>query len=136
MIKNKIYGGFFILSIFLFQGCCSTKNIDNNMNNNSLQQNFKKPFPRGVIETTITVNEVWSNERNNYCKAAINIVHKTGGGIRPIAENTFYTFGVEDELFKQLENEMGKTIKCRIAEVNNSLNNDKHVYKIISILKN
>lgn len=94
------------------------------------------PIPRGVIETTITINEVWSNEENNYCKAAVNIVHKTGGGIRPITENTFYTFFTNDELFEQLKNEMGKTIKCRVSEANNLLNNITNEYKIISILKN
>ena len=135
MIKIKIYTGIISLCIVLFQGCCSSKSISNNMSNNSPQQNFVMPLPRGVIETTITINEVWSNEQNNFCKAAINIVHKTGGGIRPIAENTFYTFRVEDELFEQLENKLGKTIKCRVVEVNNLVNNISNKYKIISILK-
>ena len=134
-MNKKKYSICLFLSIIPFQGCCSSQNLNNNISDTKQNKNIVMPFPRGVIETTITLNEMWSNEQNNYCKAAINIVHKTGGGIRPIAENTFYTFVARDELFEQLKNEMGKTIKCRITEVDNLLKNNTNEYKIITIIK-
>lgn len=135
MKKHLIILGAIIFSTILFQYCCSNQINQKNMSETELSKRKIQPFPRGLIEASITPIEVGERSDKYFCKAAIKKVHKTGGGIRPIAENIEYNFAISDDFFEQLNNKIGKTIICRIAEDNNLLKNNMNEYKIISIIK-
>lgn len=138
MKKHLIILGTIILSTILFQHCCPNQIGQKNMN--EIESNIRriKPFPRGLIEASITPIEVGKKNDKYFCKATVDTVHNLGGGIRPLAERTNYTFEIENGLAEYFQKMVGTKIKCRVTEVPMGMNSNMTIrkYKIISKSKN
>lgn len=138
MMKNRAKNVMLIFSFFIassiFQNC---SNIENkNMMNDSTLQKQNASFPRGIIEITIVPVEIIENEKLIFCKATIDKVHKTGGGIRPVAEKTDYSFEVNQTHKEHLKKNIGTPIRCQIAEIMGGMYpTNASKYKIIRIIK-
>ncbi len=134
MKKHLIIFGIIVMSIVLFQYCCSNQLSHKNSDEGEPGKNMIKPFPRGLIEASITPNNITVSNDKYFCEATINKIHNIGGGIRPIAESTEYTFEIEYGLIDEFKSILGTKIKCRIAEVPAGMNSNMMVrkYKIVS----
>ena len=129
----KIFG-IIVISIVLFQHCCSSQLSHKNSEEGEPRNNMIKPFPRGLIEASITPNKITVSNEKYFCEATINKIHNIGGGIRPLAERTDYTFEIEYGLIDDFQSILGTKIKCRIAEVPAEMNSNIVIrkYKIVS----
>ena len=125
-----------VIPVLLFQQSCTNKGASK-VNDKSIAQHHIKPTPRGVIEAKIIPIQITENNTNIICKARINEVLRIGGGIRPIAENTVYTFQIGTEIKDQLKSGIGEIFLCHIVEVP-QIGNDSNNYqmKISTLIKN
>ncbi len=132
-IKRLIFYCLVTLAIF---SCCSKIENESMAGDKGLQKQVIESVPRGIIEATLIPNEIIEIDKRNICKATINTVHRTGGGIRPIAEKTDYSIEVNQNILEEIKNYIGKPIRCQIAEIPGWMGSGKSKnYKIIRILK-
>jgi hypothetical protein len=134
MKKHLISFGIIFMSIVLFQHCCLNQVGHKNSDEKEPRKNIIKPFPRGIIEASITPINITVKNDKYFCEATINKIHNIGGGIRPIAESTEYTFEIEYDLIDDFQAILGNKTKCRIAEVPAGMNSNmvSRKYKIVS----
>jgi hypothetical protein len=125
-----------VIPVLLFQQCCANQGASK-VNDKIIAQHHIKPTPRGIIEATIIPIQIIENNTNSFCKVRIKEVLKIGGGIRPIAANTEYTFHIETEIKDQLKSGIGETFLCHIVEVP-QIGHDVNNYqmKISTLIKN
>lgn len=136
MIKSKFRLIIVVISILFFQQCCTTQN--GIKKNKEMNDQYSKPIPRGMIDISSTVIEVFSKNGNQYCLASIDTVYSYGAGIRPIAEGTAYEFLIDKNLFDSSKDcfVIGNQIKGRLQSSINGMNmNNKINLKLISLSK-
>lgn len=123
---------------FCLQYCCTNQMNREKIKENEQRNNFKKLFPRGMIEANIIPNKIWEKDDKYFCKAMIDRVINTGGGIRPIAESTEYALEIDRTIYKNFEQNIGSMVKSRIVEIPVSMNENlmSRKYKVISVSKN
>jgi hypothetical protein len=95
-------------------------------------------MPRGMVELSLTIQEI--NEQNNkiFLSSLIDTVHKYGAGVKPIAVGTINLFEIDQNLFNLNKSrfEIGKQIKCRVTSNAQSMDAGKaDKLKIISLIK-
>ena len=95
-------------------------------------------MPRGMVELSLTIDEIIEEENRIVLSSIIDTVHKYGAGVKPLAEGITYSIEIDREFFNSNKNnlELGKQIKCRVTSTAQSMDvSGANKLKLISFLK-
>jgi hypothetical protein len=128
---------FLIFSLLFLYQCCGSEEAIKNDENILNKSDYIKPMPRGMVELSLTIQEITEQNNKIFISSFIDTVHKYGAGVKPIAVGTFNLIEIDQNLFNsnKSEFEKGKQIKCRITSNAQSMDAGKaNKLKIISLI--
>ncbi|MCB0730209.1 MAG: hypothetical protein KDC52_06905 [Ignavibacteriae bacterium] len=135
-LKNVRYFRIFALFLFLvfLQQCCTSK--ENSNNEETFNRHAIKKIPNGSADLTFKFLEIKEVNGINKVYGLVEKIHGYGSQMRPLAEGNNYDFDFDNKMFDQINENLGKSIKIRIASMPQMIGSDKgSTYKILSMEK-
>lgn len=129
---------FLIISLLFLYQCCSSEEAIKNDENILNKSDYINPIPRGMVELSLTIQEITEQGNKIFLSSFIDTVHKYGAGVKPIAVGTIKLIEIDQNLFNsnKVKFKIGKQIKCQVTSNSQSMEvGKKDKLKIISLIK-